>query len=203
MGFKRVRDKDIHEIVFAAYIPEIEKSKFIIYFKCITNILAVYTFARVFINAQSHIAYYKAFEALFRLISSKLEHEIRWKHLHSSGWTCIVTDMDRGQLQGNIFQIDLESITNRLGWGLYLSSIDPERRSWEWQVQNTVILCSIHFKRSIDRAAGTAGHTTTSIHARMGELARCQSREDYFKLCDELIGTFPIEIILNVFRIGY
>ncbi|KAF1814376.1 hypothetical protein P152DRAFT_413142 [Eremomyces bilateralis CBS 781.70] len=159
MGFKRVRDKDINEIVFAAYLPENEK---------------IFTFARVFINAQSSTAYTKAFEALFGLLSSKLEREIRWKHLHGTGFACIVTDMDRGQLQG---------------WGQYLSQIDGSHRPWEWQARNTVMLCYIHFKRSIDRAAGTSGHNTNSIHARMGELVRCESQADYFQLCNELIST--------------
>lgn len=40
MGFKRVQEVDINEVVLAAYIPKVEKSKeFVIDSKYITNIL--------------------------------------------------------------------------------------------------------------------------------------------------------------------
>jgi hypothetical protein len=103
--------------------------------------------------------------------------------------------MDLGQLEGNnSFLIHFECIINILGFGLYLRSLDSQMRSWEWQVQNVIIFCQIHLQRSIDRAAGSQGRSTVSIHTRMFELVKCQTREDYDLLCDEIIG-------INGFRI--
>ena len=42
-----------------------------------------------------------------------------------------------------------------IGFGRYLTSIDPERRSWQWHLKNTIVLCTIHFSRGILKAAGT------------------------------------------------
>ncbi|KAF1811308.1 hypothetical protein P152DRAFT_68557 [Eremomyces bilateralis CBS 781.70] len=158
MGFQRVRESSINEIVLAAFVPELEKT---------------FTFARIFVNGKSSLCYQKAFQALFTLISSRLEREVCWQYLHGRGFGTVVVDMELGQLEG---------------FGQYLATLDSESRSWEWQVQNTVIFCQIHFQRSIDRAAGTSNRSTTSIHSRMGELARCRSEEDYYDLCEELMS---------------
>jgi len=31
-----------------------------------------------------------------------------------------------------------------------LSSIDPQRRPWDWHIKRTIIYCSVHFCRGID-----------------------------------------------------
>jgi hypothetical protein len=132
----------------------------------------------------------EAFKQIFSLISIRLEKVVKWQHLHGEGFGAVVTDMDKGQLEGNIFLIYSKYILNILGFGRYLTSVDPSHRPWLWQVQHTIIYCQIHFQRSIDRAAGTQGRSNTSIHARMGELTRCQSEADYYSLCDELISMY-------------
>ena len=44
----------------------------------------------------------------------------------------------------------LECFTNILiGFSAYLQELDPEHRSWQWQIQHTVIYCTVHFKRGI------------------------------------------------------
>jgi hypothetical protein len=50
------------------------------------------------------------------------------------------------------------------------------------------MFCLVHFYRSIGKAAGTTGYSSVSIHSRMKELVRVTSREDYFSLCEALIG---------------
>jgi hypothetical protein len=36
--------------------------------------------------------------------------------------------------------------------GLYLQSIDPKKREWQWQVKRTIMYCGVHFKRGIDES---------------------------------------------------
>lgn len=99
MGFKRVRDQDINEIVFAAFIPEIRK---------------IITFARIFVNAKSAFIYEEAFKQIFGLISVRLEKEVKWQHLHGGGFGAVVTDMDKEQLEVNILLIHSEYNLNKL-----------------------------------------------------------------------------------------
>jgi hypothetical protein len=65
------------------------------------------------------------------------------------------------------------------------------------------IFCHIHFYQSINKAAGVTGYSLVSVHSRMKELVRVTSREDYFLLCEALIGLnlFQIysEFITNIF----
>jgi hypothetical protein len=56
------------------------------------------------------------------------------------------------------------------------------------------MFCLVHFYRSIGRAAGSTDISSVSVHARMKELVRVTSHEDYISLCEALIG-------LNLFRI--
>jgi len=157
MGFKRVRGKEINEIVLAGFVPAINK---------------IQTFARIFINGLNAKIYKEAFKALFRLISNQLNKDIHWRHIHGDGVTAIVTDMDQAQLKG---------------FGLYLESCDPETRAWDWHIMHINMFCHIHFYRSIGKAAGATGYSLVSVHSRMKELVRVTSREDYFLLCEALI----------------
>jgi hypothetical protein len=73
------------------------------------------------------------------------------------------------------------------GFGRYLTSIDPERRSWQWHLKNTIVLCTIHFARGISKAAGTERYPY-SPHERMEALRTAPSKEKYMELCRLLIG---------------
>ena len=73
-----------------------------------------------------------------------------------------------------------------IGFGLYLQSVDQLHRDWHWQLQQTLILCRVHFFRSIERAAGPAT-ISWDVQSRMHALLTCQSMEEYTFLCDNLI----------------
>jgi hypothetical protein len=57
------------------------------------------------------------------------------------------------------------------------------------------IFCYIHFTRALNQAYGTRTERNTTYRA-MTELPRCQSKKDYYELCDLIIG---IESIQNAF----
>ncbi|CAG8980989.1 hypothetical protein HYALB_00013550 [Hymenoscyphus albidus] len=158
MSFKRVQSSDINEVVFAAFIPQLNK---------------IMTFVRVYVNQQSTEMYTTLFREVFRIITLQVGHEIKWQHLHKTGFGCIVMDMDSSQMSG---------------FGRYLAEVDVLNRSWQWHVKQAIIYCTIHFKRGILRAAGT-GTSSTELHKRMEQLLYTKSREEYFELCDLLIDS--------------
>ena len=41
-----------------------------------------------------------------------------------------------------------------IGFSWYLTLINPKRRSWQWHLKNTIVLCTIHFTRGILKATG-------------------------------------------------
>lgn len=83
-------------------------------------------------------------------------------------------------------------LTRWQGLGNYLESIDPEGRSWRWHLKKVLILCRVHFLRSIDKLAGTTNKAPDSLYGRMRALLSCQSREEYFQLCDLLISMITL-----------
>ena len=99
MTFKRIKSADINEVVFAAFLPEINKGKRLIYYKSITNVL-VMTFVRIFVNQESTEMYTQLFHTVFNAIAKETGQLVQWKHLHQSGFTGIVMDMDSKQMSG-------------------------------------------------------------------------------------------------------
>ncbi|KAI8930747.1 hypothetical protein NX059_012355 [Plenodomus lindquistii] len=130
------------------------------------------TLARVFINSDRTRTYYKSFQMLFRAITKLTGREIRWKHLHNNGIIGVTVDMDGKQMTG---------------LGKYLRDIDPNRRPWQWQLQNTVKFCEAHFLRSIIAATGPIDTETDFVRSRMRGLLTSQSYEEYVTLCQQLI----------------
>lgn len=153
IAFKRVKNKGEKEIVFAI-INKINRKTF--------------TLIRVFINQESTEMYYQMFKRVFTLIKTKYNYPIRWQHLHGEGFAALVIDINAKQLPG---------------FGLYLQDIDPSPRSWQWQIEHTIIYCFIHFKRGTERVVQTAyGAVNKSHHSPYSQLLQllfCQSSEDY------------------------
>lgn len=116
------------------------------------TLVLVVTYGRVFINSETRVAYFHLFTMFWRQIELALPRaqKVRWHHLHSSGIKAIVTDMCSKQASGKYLIIDYRPVSNILGLGDYLSSIDEEHRPWDWHIQRLLIYCSVHFKRGID-----------------------------------------------------
>ncbi|KFY25698.1 hypothetical protein V491_01634, partial [Pseudogymnoascus sp. VKM F-3775] len=83
MTFKRIKASDINEVVFAAFLPELNK---------------VMTFVRVFVNQESTEMYTSLFHTVFNAIAKETGQRIQWKHLHQSGFGSVVMDMDSKQM---------------------------------------------------------------------------------------------------------
>ncbi|RIA79807.1 hypothetical protein C1645_839881 [Glomus cerebriforme] len=77
--------------------------------------VSVLTFARVFTNCATTVAYKRIFHALFDLIFQLTGLSPQFKHIHGTGWSCIIADLDYTQAKG---------------LGLVLSEID-ETKDWK------------------------------------------------------------------------
>jgi len=147
--------------------------------------------------------YRLAFCYLFQTISHRLKKDITWQHIHntSSGFKAVVLDMDSKQFAGMCYKnVFITLLTCFKGFGQYLESIDPKKRDWKWHLKRTLIFCRVHFLRSIDQLVGTTNKAPDSVYGRMRALLSCQSRKEYFQLCDLLIGK---EYDLNMFIIYF
>ncbi|CAG8730077.1 2066_t:CDS:10, partial [Cetraspora pellucida] len=58
------------------------------------------TFAQIFTNQSTALAYQQMFEALFNLIKQLTETSSSFKHIHGEGWSCIIGDLDIAQAIG-------------------------------------------------------------------------------------------------------
>src|SRR5215470_11946778 len=93
----------------------------------------VLTFARVFTNRATTIAYQRIFRTLFDLVLQLTGSPPQFKHIHGSGWECIIGDLDYAQAQG---------------LGLVLSEID-KTKNWEEHLVYIFKSCRVHYKRQV------------------------------------------------------
>ncbi|KAF2187046.1 hypothetical protein K469DRAFT_749436 [Zopfia rhizophila CBS 207.26] len=155
MGFKRIKDSNIKEVLFATYQPEIEK---------------LFTFLRVFVNQESTRMYYEVFKRVFTLLRDVYHLPIAWNYLSGSGFQAVIMDMDTKQCPG---------------LGMYLASIDERRRPWQEHIKHIVIYCQVHLMRGIQETTSDDDWTPESINQQMLDLVNCQSKEDYEDMCEE------------------
>lgn len=79
-------------------------------------------------------------------------------------------------------------LTGWQGLGRYLTSIDPESRSWQWQLRNVIRFCEVHFRRSIEKATRGIERTLYSVHNRMESLLTAKDYEEWKEICNLIIG---------------
>ena len=91
----------------------------------------VLTFARVFTNCATTVAYQRIFRTLFDLVSQLTDSPSQFKHIHGTGWSCIIADLDYAQAKG---------------LGLVLSEIDSTK-DWEEHLVHIFKSCQVHYKR--------------------------------------------------------
>ncbi|KAF1808090.1 hypothetical protein P152DRAFT_256677 [Eremomyces bilateralis CBS 781.70] len=166
MSFKRIRQKDINEIIFANLIPSHGK---------------IITWGRILTNMDSVQGYQLAFERFFSTASKVAETPVKWKHVHETAvnsFSAVVMDMCPKQMKG---------------FGRYLKTVDPQRRSWDWHARRTVIFCRVHFFRSIEKLIreDEAGLT---LRSRLRSLLTCKTRDEYYQLCDLITEHERVEI---------
>lgn len=75
------------------------------------------------------------------------------------------------------------------GLGQYLSDIDDHHRPNEWHIQHVIIYCTIHFKRGILRAVGTAS-SSGFFWEQMEQLLYVPTQAEYIELCNLIIGKY-------------
>lgn len=111
MSHKRIRQKNMNEIVFTTYLHEHGKSKCSITnwqpFGNHSRIALVITLMRVFTNQETTIGYYLLFKRVFALVQKITGRPVEFNSIHSSGIAGIIIDMDTKQYTGR-------SITDQL-----------------------------------------------------------------------------------------
>jgi hypothetical protein len=130
MSFKRIRSKDMNEVLFATFLPDQSK---------------IITLLRVFTNLDSAEGYYLLFKRVFTMIQKVLHQPVLFDPIHGSGIYGIIVDMDSKQYSG---------------LGRYLSEIDPQHRDVTWQLEHIILFCRVHFQRSILKVLGTRSQGT-------------------------------------------
>ncbi|CAB4428174.1 unnamed protein product [Rhizophagus irregularis] len=93
----------------------------------------ILTFARVFTNRATTIAYQRIFRVLFDLVLQLTGSPPQFKHIHGFGWNCIIADLDYAQAKG---------------LGLVLNEID-NTKDWEEHLVHIFRSCLVHYKRKI------------------------------------------------------
>jgi hypothetical protein len=91
----------------------------------------VLTFARVFTNRATTVAYQRIFRALFDLLYQLTGLSAQFKHIHGTGWNCIIADLDYAQAKG---------------LGLVLNEKD-NTKDWEEHLIHIFKSCRVHYKR--------------------------------------------------------
>jgi hypothetical protein len=133
----------------------------------------------------------RCFQSIFKLLSERVGKDLnRWRHLHNDGFNGMTVDMDWKQMEGigsSKHAVNM-LLTPLLGFGLYLKGLDASSRPWDWQLQNCIRFCVVHFKRSITQATPGLEHHQDSVHSRMEALLTCQSMDDYHALGNLLRG---------------
>ncbi|CAB4389887.1 unnamed protein product [Rhizophagus irregularis] len=87
----------------------------------------------MFTNRVTTIAYQRIFHVLFDLVLQLMGSPPQFKHIHGSGWNCIIADLDYAQAKG---------------LGLALNEID-NTKDWEEHLVHIFRSCLVHYKRKI------------------------------------------------------
>ncbi|CAG8727118.1 17748_t:CDS:10, partial [Cetraspora pellucida] len=95
------------------------------------NLNDIRDYVKVFTNQTTTIAYQRIFHILFDLILQLIGQFPQFKHIHETGWRCIVADLDYAQAQS---------------LRLALNEID-KTKDWEDHLIYIFKSCQVHYKR--------------------------------------------------------
>lgn len=191
MSYKRIRSKEMNEVLFATFLPDQCKSQyFISTSQLITNRFIVITLLRVFTSEESTEGYYLLFKRAFALIEKISQRPVLFQPIHGIGIYGIIVDMDNKQYSGKYFKSNKQLLAKRLGLGKYLSEIDHDHREILWHLQRIIVFCRVHFQRTILKAIGTQ-NKGSGLWSVMMNLLNCHSEDEYNQL---------IELYLSISR---
>lgn len=157
--------KEFNELLFAYFDEDTGK---------------VYTLCRVLMDTDTRAFYAYVFSNVFSLLSEVSEKPFRWKHIHGHGFIGITADMDSKQMAG---------------FGDYLVTQDPKARTWWWHLKSTLVLCQVHFNRSITQCTSTYP-SGQPLQERMRTLLHVNDWLEWEAHCNLLIRHEP-EIVQN------
>ena len=122
--------------------------------------------------------YYHVFQAIFDIAKARYQLEARWRHIHGSGFGCVLSDQDTKQVPGLC---------------RYLASQDTSKpMSWEDHSCQIIKLCKVHFSKRLELYFPRGSETYNT----MLSLRSARSLTEYQHICDVLEGwLFPIKKI--------
>ena len=98
MTFKRVKIKNMNEVLFATYLIDIDKDKHSINsHQSVIDKFLVMIFVRVFVNREISFMYCDLFTRVFAIIEERINRSVRWKHIHDEKFLTIVMNMNSKQ----------------------------------------------------------------------------------------------------------
>ncbi|KAJ5491665.1 hypothetical protein N7539_003232 [Penicillium diatomitis] len=107
-----------NEVIFAVFLPSHGK---------------IMTLLRVFTDQETPEGYQFLFQKVFSLVSDVANQPFEFHYLHGRGLKAIVSDMCPRQMTV---------------LGKYLQTVDPQKREWQFQLQNIIVFChNPHLKR--------------------------------------------------------
>jgi hypothetical protein len=104
MSFKRVKAKEMKEVVFAKYMTSQSKGK--LYSLLLDQTLKkriVMTFCRVYTTADTREGYYLLFKRVFDRIATIIRRRVSFRPIDGRGIQAVVMDMDTKQYSGKLF----------------------------------------------------------------------------------------------------
>lgn len=186
MSYKRIRSKDMNEVLFATFMPDQCKSKYLASVsKVPTEQLIVITLLRVFTSEETTEGYYLLFKRAFNLIQRISGKPVLFHPIHGTGIYGIIVDMDNKQYSGKYLASSFQAFTKCLGLGRYLAELDSQREEISWYLQRIIVFCHVHFQRTILSAIGTKSKGTP-LWSVMISLLHCPSEAAY----DDLIECY-------------
>jgi len=99
-SFKRLKRKDMKEVVFARFVKEQNKSKYFSnIYKVFTNYLVI-TLCRVFTTQDTRKGYYLLFKRVSNIVKKLTGYPLYFHPIHGTGIQAIVMDMDMKECFG-------------------------------------------------------------------------------------------------------
>ncbi|KAJ5439313.1 uncharacterized protein N7458_010311 [Penicillium daleae] len=161
MSYRRVKDKDIKEVVFASFFPSIGRIR---------------TLCRVFTTQDTRLGYYRLFKRVYTLLERITRVRPPMRIIDGFGLDMVVADMCAKQY---------------FGFADFLHDYDPEHRDGIVLIRQIAIFCHIHFTRGVDDALRRAGGGQPGVRQRMLQLLYAEDREGYNAVIDFLEATEP------------
>ncbi|KAJ5566574.1 hypothetical protein N7535_008212 [Penicillium sp. DV-2018c] len=154
ISYKRVKDKDMKEVVFAALFPQTGR---------------VRTFCRIFTTLDTREGYHRLFKRVYQLLERITGSRPPISVIDGYGLSVVIADMCAKQY---------------FGFADFLHDYDPDHRDGEQLMRQLATFCRNHFTRGVDDALRRSNGGRPDIRQRMLSLPFVDDRKAYNAVID-------------------